>query len=255
MAGIALRMRPFVIPHDNVRQTLAEFRGRGYRPIPRACQTFALADMHARRGVPVYFNGQVFYMRARADVSTCIQLNLLPADTESPYLVPTDRVSSRFAPPDVALLRASTPNFAEIIARNTQSAYDLGLYSRENPLELVLSPSPSRPRSPPATPEALQHTADALPSGEPATSGASSSRRRSPYMTRARSASIRALDADLAARSGEPHIATTTAVGPRHETTTSRTPPPPLVDTAAHDIAAAGERVVPDGTAKTNQRL
>jgi len=107
-------------------------------------------------------------MRTRADVSTCIQLNLLPADTEFPYLVPTDRVSSRFAPPDVALLRASTPNFAEIIARNTQSAHDLGLYSRASPLELVLTPSPSRPRSPSPTPEALQHTADVSPSGEPA---------------------------------------------------------------------------------------
>jgi len=74
-------------------------------------------------------------------------------------------------------------------------------------------------------------------------------------MTRARSASIRALGANLATRSGEPHTATTTAVGLRHRTTTSRTPPSPLVDTAAHDIAAAGERVVPDGTAKTNQRL
>ena len=59
-------------------------------------------------------------------------------------------------------------------------------------------------------------------------------------MTRARSASIRALDADLATRSGEPHKATTTAVGLRHRTTTSRTPPPPPVYTAAHDTELRG---------------
>ena len=104
----------------------------------------------------------------------------------------------------------------------------------------------------------MHETVYGLLSGEYSETTASANRPRSPYMTRAHAARLRALHANLAKESGEraQPVTSSTAVGHHLETSTSHIAPSPFDETAPRDfVAAAGERVVPDGTAKTNQRF
>ena len=226
MAAIELRLRPFVVPDAHLRQCLSRYHSPVYQPTPLSARTHALHALDARRGVPVYLNGNVFHMRTRADVQTCIDLQLVtPQVAGQPRLLPVDRVSTRFTPQAVSFLRSTVANFDAIVYRNAQSAYDLGLSD--------------------ITPVA--HT---LSSGEPATVPTF---RRDPYMTRGRTARLRAESGEptpprghRTTRTRRPTPSSSTAVGPLQGTTTSRTASTPIVDTLKGDFVAAGERVVPD---------
>jgi len=223
MAAIELKLRPFVIPDAHLRESLSDFHGPEYRPTPMLARTHALTVLQARRGVPVYLHGQVFYMRNRADVQLCIDLQILtPLSAAQPGLLPVDRISTRFTPQVASFLRMTVSDFDTVIANNAQSAHDLGLSNVE----------PGR------------HVA---PAGEPASM--TTTFRRDPYMTRGRTARLRA-------ESGEPERprrrqvrrsppSSSTAAGPLQGPTTSRTASTPIVDTSKGDFVAAGERVVP----------
>ena len=243
MTAIALRMQPFTVPDDNLRRAFTRFHGPNYREVPNSARYHALRDLHQRRGVPVHFNGQIFHMRTRDDVKTCMDLDLIPAAIAgSPLLVPADRVSTRFAPPDVALMRRALPNFAAAVRNNVQSAHNLGLLA---PYE-----------SPPAATSSGEQRTRPTPSPLPAV-------QRDPYLTRGRTARLKA-DAAAAAsakktkprhRSRASKITTSsscsTTAGLPQESPSSRPASTPIVDTEHGDFEGAGERVVPGGPSKT----
>ena len=181
----------------------------------------------------MHFNGQVFYMRTREDVKTCIDLDLIPAAVAGdPLLVPADRVSSKFAPPDVALMRRALPTFSSAVRKNVQSARNLGLLtSFELPLDDV-----------PDVPNSGEHQARPTPSPSAAV-------QRDPYMTRGRTARINA--AAAARESNRPrtrrHTSQTTmtpscstTAGPPRGSPTSRPASTPIVDTVHGDFVGAG---------------
>ena len=254
MAAIAQRMQPFTVPDGELRRAFERYYGPNYRPPTHSARHYALRDLHRRRGVPVYFNDQIFYMRTREDVKTCIDLDLIPAAVAGdPLLVPADRVSSKFGYADVALMRRTLPTFASAVRKNVHSARNLGLLtSFELPWDDV-----------PDVPNSGEHQARPAPSPSAAV-------KRDPYMTRGRTARINAaaaarFNATAAAReSNRPrtrrHTSQTTTTpsrsttaGPPRGSPTSRPASTPIVDTVHGDFVGAGERVVPGGPAQANQ--
>ena len=234
MAAIALKMRPFVVPDADLLRSLALHHGPGYQRTLDTARTFALAAQQRRRGTPVFFNGRFLRMCTLADVHLCHQLNLLqPAAAGVPNLAPapSDRVSSKFTPSEILSLRSSVPNFDDILSANAQSAYNLGLSTFD----------PSKTRS--------SSTASA----------------RAPYMTRARGSRPHAdttgehAHADASGEHARANVCrrstrtSSTTAGPHRGTTTSRTASTPTPVIVPDDLVAAGERVVPGGTLRTNQ--
>ena len=91
MTAIAYRMQPFTVPDGDLRRAFAKFHGPNYHRVPHSARYYALTELHRRRGVLVYFNGQIF--NTRKYVKTCIDLDLIsPTVAGHPRLVPADRL-------------------------------------------------------------------------------------------------------------------------------------------------------------------